>query len=63
MVVIIVSTLMNEEYAEEVEIASFTDDDDASSHSSVAGDFTLLELLNEPNEPIIKTNMVQLDAY
>jgi hypothetical protein len=31
-----VSTLMNEEYAEEAEIASFTDDDDVSSHSSVA---------------------------
>lgn len=37
-----VSTLMNEEYAEEAEIASFTDDD-VSSHSSVAAVSTSIE--------------------
>ena len=37
-----VSTLMNEEYAEEAEIASFTDDD-VSSHSSVAAVSTSFE--------------------
>ncbi|KAK7380998.1 hypothetical protein VNO78_33520 [Psophocarpus tetragonolobus] len=37
-----VSTLMNEEYAEEAEIASFTDDD-VSSHSSAAAASTSLE--------------------
>ncbi|KAK7316121.1 hypothetical protein VNO77_34852 [Canavalia gladiata] len=37
-----VSALMNEEYAEEAEIASFTDDD-VSSHSSVAAVSTSLE--------------------
>ncbi|KAI5443443.1 uncharacterized protein LOC127124121 [Lathyrus oleraceus] len=57
-----VSTLMNEEYAEEAEIASFTDGDVVSSHSSVAGASTSLELKNEPNGPIRKTNMVQQDA-
>ncbi|KAG4395929.1 hypothetical protein AAZX31_19G067400 [Glycine max] len=52
-----VSTLMNEEYAEEAEIASFTDDD-VSSHSSVAAVSTSIEStgFTQPkfgtNEPI-----------
>ncbi|WJX29771.1 hypothetical protein P8452_18376 [Trifolium repens] len=59
-----VSTLMNEEYAEEAEIASFTDDD-VSSHSSMAAvsnsfesSFTPPKLdKNEPNGQIQKTNL------
>ncbi|XP_058759585.1 uncharacterized protein LOC131632881 [Vicia villosa] len=59
-----VSTLMNEEYAEEAEIAYFTDDDDdVSSRSSVAGASTSFELMNESNGLIRKTKMVQQDAY
>ncbi|KAL5080605.1 hypothetical protein RYX36_009026 [Vicia faba] len=58
-----VSTLMNEEYAEEAEIAYFTDDDDVSSRSSVAGASTSFQLQNESNGPIRKTNLVQQDAY
>ncbi|XP_039682774.1 uncharacterized protein [Medicago truncatula] len=59
-----VSTLMNEEYAEEAEIASFTDDD-VSSHSSVAAVSTSFESSGftppktdkiDPNGQIQKTN-------
>ncbi|CAK8533137.1 unnamed protein product [Lathyrus sativus] len=58
-----VSTLMNEEYAEEAEIASFTDDDVSSRSSVVTGASTSFELPNEPDGPIRKTNMVPQDAY
>ncbi|XP_061364624.1 uncharacterized protein LOC133308062 [Gastrolobium bilobum] len=60
-----VSTLMNEEYAEESEIASFTDDD-ISSHSSVVAVSTFLESSgfipskldeNGPKGPIRNTGM------
>ncbi|TKY46405.1 hypothetical protein E2542_SST28444 [Spatholobus suberectus] len=57
-----VSTLMNEEYAEEAEIASFTDDD-GSSHSSVAAVSTSLESsgFTKPklgkNEPMSNTSV------
>ncbi|KAL2335202.1 hypothetical protein Fmac_016415 [Flemingia macrophylla] len=57
-----VSTLMNEEYAEEAEIASFTDDD-GSSHSSVAAVSTSIESsgFTSPklgkNEPISNTGV------
>lgn len=57
-----VSTLMNEEYAEEAEIASFTDDD-VSSHSSTAAVSTSIESseFTPPklgkNEPISNTGV------
>nr|KYP50037.1 hypothetical protein KK1_028192 [Cajanus cajan] len=57
-----VSTLMNEEYAEEAEIASFTDDD-GSSHSSVAAVSTSIESSGftssklEKNEPFDNTSV------
>ncbi|KAK7271128.1 hypothetical protein RJT34_26772 [Clitoria ternatea] len=60
-----VSTLMNEEYAEEAEIASFTDDD-VSSHSSAAAASTSLESSgfatrklekNEPNGSVRNTGV------
>ncbi|WVZ14383.1 hypothetical protein V8G54_011949 [Vigna mungo] len=61
-----VSTLMNEEYAEEAEIASFTDDD-VSSHSSAAAvspslnsrGFTPLKL--GKNEPISNTGVKTME--
>ncbi|XP_044466263.1 uncharacterized protein LOC123196340 [Mangifera indica] len=53
-----VSSLMHEEYAEEAEVASFTDDD-VSSHSSLATSSSAVELNNDLPPQNEKTGLVK----